>query len=91
MQGAIFSDLNNLRVVTTTSNLYADCFGFTEEEVFAALDEYGMGDKKDEVKQWYDGFTLENGRIFTIRGPLRIIWMNIDYIHTGHPQAPMGL
>ena len=40
----IFSDLNNLRVVTTTSNLYADCFGFTEEEVFAALDEYGMGD-----------------------------------------------
>ena len=47
----IFSDLNNLRVITTTSNLYADCFGFTEEEVFAALDEYGMGDKKDEVKR----------------------------------------
>ena len=39
----IFSDLNNLRVVTTTSNLYADCFGFTEEEVFAALDEFGYG------------------------------------------------
>ena len=55
---SIFSDLNNLRVVTTTSNLYADCFGFTEEEVFAALDEYGMSDKKDEVKQWYDGFTF---------------------------------
>ena len=39
----VFSDLNNLRVVTTTSNLYADCFGFTEEEVFAALDEFGYG------------------------------------------------
>ena len=59
---SIFSDLNNLRVVTTTSNLYADCFGFTEEEVFAALDEYGMGDKKDEVKQWYDGFTFGEHR-----------------------------
>lgn len=58
----IFSDLNNLRVVTTTSNLYADCFGFTEEEVFAALDEYGMSDKKDEVKQWYDGFTFGEHR-----------------------------
>ena len=58
----IFSDLNNLRVVTTTSNLYADCFGFTEEEVFAALVEYGMGDKKDEVKQWYDGFTFGEHR-----------------------------
>ena len=59
---SIFSDLNNLRVVTTTSNLYADCFGFTEEEVFAALDEDGMGDKKDEVKQWYDGFTFGEHR-----------------------------
>lgn len=58
----IFSDLNNLRIVTTTSNLYADCFGFTEEEVFAALDEYGMGDKKEEVKQWYDGFTFGEHR-----------------------------
>lgn len=55
---SIFSDLNNLRVVTTTSDLYEDCFGFTEEEVFAALDEYEMSDKKDEVKHWYDGFTF---------------------------------
>ena len=59
---SIFPDSNNLRVVTTTSNLYADCFGFTEEEVFAALDEYGMSDKKDEVKQWYDGFTFGEHR-----------------------------
>ena len=45
----IFSDLNNLRVVTTTSDMYVDCFGFTEEEVFSALDDYGMGDRKEEV------------------------------------------
>ena len=63
----IFSDLNNLRVVTTTSNLYADCFGFTEEEVFAALVEYGMGDKKDEVKQWYDGYDLKGIQIYNPR------------------------
>lgn len=55
---SIFSDLNNLRVVTTTSDLYADCFGFTQKEVFTALDDYGMGDKKEEVKKWYDGFTF---------------------------------
>ncbi len=59
---SIFSDLNNLRVVTTTSDLYADCFGFTEEEVFVALDDYGMGDKKEEVKRWYDGFTFGEKR-----------------------------
>ena len=74
---SIFSDLNNLRVVTTTSNLYADCFGFTEEEVFAALDEYGMGDKKDEVKQWYDGFTFGEHR--DIYNP----WSITKYLDTG--------
>ena len=55
---SIFSDLNNLEVVTTTSGKYADCFGFAEEEVFAALDEFGMSDQKKEVKNWYDGFTF---------------------------------
>ncbi len=57
---SIFSDLNNLEVVTTTSDKYEDCFGFTEEEVFAALDEQGLSDRKEEVKAWYDGFTFGN-------------------------------
>lgn len=55
---SIFSDLNNLKVITTTSREYGDCFGFTEEEVFAALDAYGLSEKKTEVKSWYDGFTF---------------------------------
>ncbi len=55
---SIFSDLNNLEVVTTTSEKYADSFGFTEEEVFAALDEFGLSECKEEVKYWYDGFTF---------------------------------
>lgn len=55
---SIFSDLNNLKVVTTTSDKYADCFGFTEEEVFAALDLFGLSDQKQQVKYWYDGFTF---------------------------------
>ena len=55
---SIFSDLNNLEVVTTTSKKYSDSFGFTEEEVFAALEEYGMSDGKQQVKDWYDGFSF---------------------------------
>ena len=55
---SIFSDLNNLVVVTTTSNQYETMFGFTEEEVFNALDEHGISDKKGEVKKWYDVFTF---------------------------------
>lgn len=55
---SIFSDLNNLKVVTTTSEEYATCFGFTQEEVFTALEEFQLADQKDAVKQWYDGFTF---------------------------------
>ena len=55
---SMFSDLNNLNVVTTTSEEYSSCFGFTEEEVFAALDRFGLFDKKAEVRKWYDGFTF---------------------------------
>ena len=59
---SIFSDLNNLKVVTTTSEEYATCFGFTQEEVFAALEEFQLADQKDTVKQWYDGFTFGSQR-----------------------------
>ena len=55
---SIFSDLNNLVVITTTSNQYNTAFGFTEEEVFTALDEQGISDEKEKVKEWYDGFTF---------------------------------
>ncbi|MBP3477516.1 MAG: AAA family ATPase, partial [Lachnospiraceae bacterium] len=53
---SIFSDLNNLEVVTTTSDKYATSFGFTEEEVFTALEECGLSGEKEQVKRWYDGF-----------------------------------
>ncbi len=55
---SIFSDLNNLTVVTTTSENYRTQFGFTEEEVFGALDFFGIPEQKEMVKKWYDGFTF---------------------------------
>ena len=73
---SVFSDLNNLKVVTTTSAEYADCFGFTEKEVFQALDEFGLSDKKQDVKSWYDGFTF--GQCMDIYNP----WSIINYLDT---------
>lgn len=55
---SIFSDLNNLTVVTTTSEKYRTRFGFTEEEVFLALNQFGMSSEKENVKAWYNGFTF---------------------------------
>ena len=57
---SLFSGLNNLKVVSATSEKYADSFGFTQEEVSAALKEFGLDEKEDEVRFWYDGFTFGN-------------------------------
>ena len=59
---SVFSDLNNLEVVTTTSDKYATAFGFTEDEVFRMLVQYGMAEEKERVKYWYDGFTFGEHR-----------------------------
>ena len=67
---SIFSDMNNLKVITTTSNRYADCFGFTEEEVFLIMDEYGLTEKEN-VKKWYDGFSFGDQK--SIYNPWSII------------------
>lgn len=74
---SIFSDLNNLKIVTVTSEKYADCFGFTEEEVFLSLEEYGMSEKKDEVKKWYDGF------VFGGKPDIYNPWSIINYLDEG--------
>ena len=74
---SIFSDLNNLEVVTVTSDKYAASFGFTEEEVFKALDEYGYGEKKEEVKWWYDGFVF--GKQKDIYNP----WSILNFLDKG--------
>ena len=55
-KASIFSDLNNLVVITATSERYAECFGFTEKEVFQALELFDLGEQKSSVKAWYDGF-----------------------------------
>ena len=73
---SIFSDLNNLKVVTTTSNEYGTSFGFTEEEVFAAMDEYGLTER-EKVKSWYDGFIF--GKWKDIYNP----WSILNYLDTG--------
>ena len=78
---SVFSDLNNLKVVTTTSSEYATSFGFTEEEVFAALDVCGRGEEKEKVKEWYDGFVF--GKYRDIYNP----WSILNFLDTGEYTA----
>ncbi|MBQ7066938.1 MAG: AAA family ATPase [Lachnospiraceae bacterium] len=74
---SVFSDLNNLKVVTTTSNEYATSFGFTEDEVFTVLDERGFEQEKEKVKNWYDGFVF--GKYKDIYNP----WSILNFLDTG--------
>ena len=74
---SIFSDLNNLKVVTTTSDEYATAFGFTEQEVFASLEECGLETEKAKVKEWYDGF------IFGSQKDIYNPWSILNFLDTG--------
>ena len=74
---SIFSDLNHLKVVTSTSNEYASSFGFTEEEVFAVLEELELEEEKTGVKSWYDGF------VFGDKSDIYNPWSIINFLDTG--------
>ncbi len=78
---SMFSGLNNLDVVTVTSEKYAECFGFGESEVWEALKEYGLYHTRQKVKDWYDGFTFGTSR--DIYNP----WSILNYIRTGKLSA----
>ena len=73
---SVFSDLNNLTVITTTSEIFEDSFGFTQQEVWNALEEYDLSGQKESVKAWYDGFVF--GKKRDIYNP----WSIINYLKT---------
>ncbi len=74
---SLFSDMNNLKVITNASEKYADCFGFTEDEVFQSLETYGYSSEKEKVKKWYDGFRF--GNVEDIYNP----WSIISFLQEG--------
>ena len=74
---SIFSDLNNLKVVTATSQEYATAFGFTQKEVSQALKECGLEKEEEEVRRWYDGFIF--GKHKDIYNP----WSILNFLDTG--------
>ncbi len=73
---SMFSDLNNLRICTMSSEEYSEYFGFTEDEVFESMQEYGYTNK-DEIKYWYDGFKIGN------QSGMYNPWSIINFLKTG--------
>ena len=86
-----FSDLNNLVLVTTTSDEYATAFGFTEEEVFGALEQQGFGEaEKQEVKDWYDGLAFGSVKDIYNSWSVTNFWIRANRTLTRRTPAATG-
>ena len=80
-QESIFSGLNNLTVNSVMDEDYDRFFGFTYPEVHQMMEYYGVSDKDEELKDWYDGYRFGNTEIYNP-------WSVINYISKGCiPQA----
>jgi hypothetical protein len=70
---SIFTGLNNLKILSLLSNQYAEYFGFTQEEVDQMLAYYGIQDRKDTVKKWYNGYLFGKREVYNP-------WSLINYV-----------
>ena len=77
----IFSSLNNLEVSSVVQGRFADAMGFTQAEVGRMAADLGVGDRVDEIKHWYDGYTISGQEIYNP-------WSVINYFQQGcQPQV----
>ena len=72
---SIFTGLNNLQIHSVLSPRFADCFGFTDEEVDQLLNYYGLSGKYPELRSWYDGYRFADTEIYNP-------WSILNYIDT---------
>ncbi|MDR1536703.1 MAG: ATP-binding protein [Clostridiales bacterium] len=61
---SIFSELNNVTVCDTFSELFASSFGFTDSEVCAAAKEFGVYEQMSEIRSWYNGYNFGGIQIY---------------------------
>ena len=81
---SIFTGLNNLTVNSVRSEKFGEYFGFTQEETEQMLNDYGLSDKVDEVKDWYDGYLFGDAEVYNP-------WSVTKYVYeheTKHDKLP---
>ena len=72
---SIFTGLNNLNVISITSDSFAEHFGFTPEEVEQMLKAYGLEENLETVKKWYDGYCFGDTEVYNP-------WSVINYVNS---------
>jgi hypothetical protein len=71
---SIFTGLNNLGIISILSSNYAEFYGFREREVEKLLMDYGLGDRMDEARDWYDGYRFCDVDVYNP-------WSMINYVN----------
>lgn len=70
---SIFTGLNNFTSYSILNNIGNEFFGFTEKEIRQMLEDYGLSNYVEEVKEWYDGYMFGNLEIYNPRSTLMYI------------------
>lgn len=61
---SIFTGLNNPKILSITTVRFDEYFGFTDTDVKAMLQYYGLEEKYNVVKDWYDGYRFGNVDVY---------------------------
>lgn len=61
---SIFTGLNNLKVFSIKDKACSSGFGFTDSEVREMLAYYGLDDRYDSIREWYDGYCFGDTDVY---------------------------
>ena len=82
---SIFTGLNNLKVVSVLDNSYAEYFGFTQEETDKMLSFYGIDNRSEEIKRWYNGYLFGSVEVYNPWSVINYIY-DLIYQNTNYPK-----
>ena len=61
---SIFTGLNNLEIISILNKSYDEYFGFTQKEVDETLEYYELMNKRELIKDWYNGYIFGNASVY---------------------------
>jgi hypothetical protein len=70
---SVFTGLNNLDVISILSDRYDEYFGFTQSEVDAMLEHYGLASKSQTLRDWYDGYLFGRAEVYNPWSSIKVV------------------
>ncbi len=70
---SIFTGLNNLDIISILDWNYGEHFGFTDKEVQRLCEDFGVENKYDLIKDWYNGYVFGNANVYNPWSVIRYV------------------